>query len=548
VFNLGRLNESLAAAFPEREAIVFRDRRITWGRFAERTRRLANFLLSRGLGCHRERSRLAGSESGQDHLGLYLYNGNEYLEGMVASYKARVAPFNVNYRYVDEELVYLLTDAEARALVYHASFAPILARIRSRLPKLELLVQVADESGHALLPGAIDYEDALASSSADPPAVTPSSDDLYILYTGGTTGMPKGVLWRQHDIFVAALGGKPPGGMPPIESVEDLVERARQNGIRALPAPPFMHGAAHWIAFNAFHGGGTVVLPDHPERLDAKDVWSTIVREKVVMMAIVGDAFARPLLDELRRNTYDISSFHILGSGGAILTPALKAEFLELVPHLMIIDAFGASETGGHGMNLATAAGTVTTGQFSMNDTVILKEDLSGVVATESRDSGLLARSGNVPLGYFKDPEKSRRTFPEIDGVRYSAPGDHACYGDEGRIVVLGRGSVCINSGGEKIYPEEVEQALKHHPKVYDAVVVGTAHPRWGQQVTALVELREGETVSVEELVEFSAGRLSRYKLPKQVFFVGKMVRSPSGKADYRWAKSEAERRLSEAS
>jgi len=547
MFNLGRLNEALAAAFPERECIVFRDRRWTWRQFAERSRRLGNVLAAHGFGCRRERRDLANWESGQDHVGLYLYNGNEYLEGMVGAYKARVAPFNVNYRYVDDELVYLLSDADARGLIYHATFAPTLERIRPRLPKLELLLQVADESRHPLLPDAIDYEEALAAASVELPPVTPTADDLYILYTGGTTGMPKGVLWRQEDIFFAALGGKPPGGIPPIASEDELLERARQNGIRALPAPPFMHGAAHWIAFNTFHGGGTVVIPNRPERLDAHDVWSTVVREGVSLMVIVGDAFARPLLDELDRNAHDLSAFRVLGSGGAILTPALKAEFLERIPHLMIIDAFGASETGGHGLNVTTAAGKATPGKFSMNDTVILDEDLSAIVPQDSRKSGLLARSGNVPLGYYKDPEKSSRAFPVIDDVRYSAPGDHAVYDEDGKIVVLGRGSVCINSGGEKIYPEEVEQALKHHPAIYDAVVVGTANERWGQQVTALVQLRPGLSLSAGEITEFCASRLSRYKLPKDVVFVSEMVRSPSGKADYRWAKGEAERRLSAA-
>ncbi len=546
MFHLGVLNEALAAAFPDRECIVFRDRRLTWSRFAERTRRLANVLCARGLGCQRSRGGLQNWESGQDHLGIYLYNGNEYLEAMVGSYKARVAPFNVNYRYVEDELVYLLSDADCQALVFHAAFAPTLAKIRARIPKLELLLQVADESANSLLPGAVDYEEALANASPDPAPVEVSADDLYILYTGGTTGMPKGVLWRQEDIFFGALGGKPPGGLPPIVSVGDLVEKAGYGGLRALPAPPFMHGAAQWMAFIAFHQGGTIVVQDHPERLDPHDVWTTIEREKVSFMTIVGDAFGRPLLDQLGRKSYDLSGFHALSSGGAILTPALKAEFLEKIPHIMIIDGFGASETGGHGMHMSTAGASVSTGKFVMNDTVILREDLSGILPPDSQETGLLARTGYVPLGYYKDPEKSRRTFPTIEGRRYAAPGDHARYSEDGGIMVLGRGSVCINSGGEKIYPEEVEQALKHHSAVYDAVVVGTASERWGQQVTALVQLREGQRPSAQELIESCSTRLSRYKLPKDVLFVRAMVRSPSGKADYRWAKTEAEKLLSE--
>jgi fatty-acyl-CoA synthase len=542
-YDLGGLNEAIAAAIPDREAIVFRGRRLTWRQVAERTRRLANHLAGRGLGCRHERSGLENWQSGQDHLAIYLHNGNEYLEAMLGSYKARVAPFNVNYRYVEDELLYLLNDADARAIVYHARFAPTLAQIRPKLAKLEVLLQVADDSGEALLPGAVDYESALAQSSPEPPAVEPSPDDLYILYTGGTTGMPKGVLWRQEDIFFGALGGRPPG-MPMIGSVEELVERANYGSLRALAAPPFMHGAAHWMAFNCMHQGGTIVVQDRPDRLDPDDVWSTVEREKVGFLTIVGDAFGRPLLDQLRRQHYDLSSFHALLSGGAILTSALKTEFLERIPHLMVIDGFGASETGGHGTNLSTAGASVSTGKFTMTDTVVLEEDLSALLPVESRETGLLARAGFVPLGYYKDPEKTRRTFPVIGGKRYAAPGDHARYADDGSILVLGRGSVSINSGGEKIYPEEVEQALKHHPSVWDAVVVGTPSERWGEQVTALVQLRAGAKQSTGELADFCATKIARYKVPKAILFVPEVVRSPSGKADYRWAKSEALRRL----
>ncbi|HVN85991.1 MAG TPA: acyl-CoA synthetase [Candidatus Binatia bacterium] len=539
-FNLAEINEAIAAAIPDRECIVFRDRRFTWRDFCTRTRRLGNFLRSRGLGCRQERAGLQNFESGQDHLGLYLYNGNEYLEGMVGAYKARVAAFNVNYRYVENELIYLLNDADCRALIYHARFAPTLQKIRGDLPHLGVLIQVADESGHALLPGAVDYEQALAQSSAEQPPLTWSPDDLYILYTGGTTGMPKGVLWRQEDIFFGALGGNPPGGMKH-ESIDTVVEAARTGTMRALPAPPFMHGAAHWMAFTCFHQGGTVVVQNEPGRLDPHDVWFTIEREQVAFLTIVGDAFGRPLLDQLSKGAYDLSSLRVLLSGGAILTPALKAGFLEQLPDIMIIDGFGASETGGHGSQITMRGMEATTGSFKMNEqTTVVKEDLSGVVTPGSDESGWLARSGHVPLGYFKDAVKTAKTFPVINGVRYAVPGDHAKIAADGSIVVLGRGSVSINSGGEKIYPEEVEKALKHHPSVYDAVVVGTPSPRFGQQVTAVVQARAGEVPSTDELIEFCANHLARYKLPKSVVFVDEMVRSPSGKADYRWAKTTA--------
>jgi fatty-acyl-CoA synthase len=535
-FNLAEIHEALGAAFPDRECLVFRDRRFTWADITERTRRLAHVLIQHGLGCRRERHELQNFESGQDHLGLYLYNGNEYLEGMIGSYKARVAPFNVNYRYVEDELIYLLNDADCRALVYHACFAPRLQKIRKELPHLRLLLQVADDSDNPLLPGALDYETALRQASAQRPDLPWSADDLYILYTGGTTGMPKGVLWRQEDIFFGALGGQPPGAEK-VPSVEALVEAARTSSSRALPAPPFMHGAAHWMALNCWHLGGTVVVQDHPDHLDPHDIWSTIEREKVNFLTIVGDAFGRPLLDQLDRHSYDLSSLNVLLSGGAILTPALKAAFLDKIPQLMIIDGFGASETGGQGSQILMKGMTATTGTFRMNEqTMVLKHDLSAPLAPGSDETGWLARTGHVPLGYFKDAEKTAKTFPVLNGKRYAVPGDHAKVAEDGTIVVLGRGSVSINSGGEKIYPEEVEKALKHHPAVYDAVVVGTPSERFGQQVTAVVQARAGEEPSREELIEFCAKHLARYKLPKEVLFVEEMVRSPSGKADYRWA------------
>ena len=543
-FNLAEINEAIAAAVPDRECIVCRQRRISWREFNLRTRRLANFLMGRGFGCHQERAGLQNFESGQDHLGLYLYNGNEYLEGMVGAFKARAAPFNVNYRYVENELIYLLNDADCHGLIYHARFGPTLQKIRGELPHLKLLLQVADESGNALLPGAVDYDDALRQSSDARPELPWSADDLYILYTGGTTGMPKGVLWRQEDIFFGALGGHPPGAAKH-ESIDTVVATAQSGGLRALPAPPFMHGAAHWMAFNTLHQGGTVIVQEHPGHLDPDDIWSTIERENVGFLTIVGDAFGRPLLDQLDKKAYDLSNFRMLLSGGAILTAALKQAFLDKIPHIMIIDGFGASETGGHGTHVTMAGAKATTGTFRMNEeTTVLKDDLSGPLAPGTEESGWLARRGHVPLGYFKDAEKTARTFPVINGVRYAVPGDHAKLAADGSIVVLGRGSVSINSGGEKIYPEEVEQALKHHPSVYDAVVVGTPNERFGQQVTAIVQARAGEVPPERELIEFCAHHLARYKLPKAVLYVDEMVRSPSGKADYRWAARLALERL----
>ena len=539
-FNLAAINEAVAAAIPERECILFRDRRLTWQEFARRTRQLANHLRGQGLGIHRDRSGLANHESGQDHIGLYLYNGNEYLEGMVGAYKARVAPFNVNYRYVEDELIYLLTDSDCRALIYHAQFAPRVEKILDRLPKLTVLLQVADESGQPLLPGAVDYEEALAAASPQLPPLELSGDDLYILYTGGTTGMPKGVLWRQEDIFFGALGGHPLGGSK-YESLEQIAESAKNGSLRAMAAPPFMHGAAHWMAFTCLHQGGTVIIQDHPTHLDPHDIWSTIEREKVAFLTIVGDAFGRPLLDQLKKHDYDLSNFRTILSGGAILTASLKEAFVDAIPHLMIIDGFGASETGGQGSQIHMKGAKPSTGSFRMNEqTTVLKEDLSEPLTPGASESGWLARSGHVPLGYYKDAAKTAKTFPVLNGVRWAVPGDHATLAVDGTINVLGRGSVSINSGGEKIYPEEVEQALKHHPAVYDAVVVGTPSERFGEQVTAVVKLRPGMTIDPHELSESCAEHLARYKLPRAIVFVDHMERSPSGKADYRWAKKTA--------
>jgi fatty-acyl-CoA synthase len=459
---------------------------------------------------------------------------------MLGAYKARVAPFNVNYRYVEEELRYLLADADATALVYHARFAPTLAAVLPRLPRLRLLLQISDDSRHALLPGARDYEEALAAASAVSPALEWSPDDLYVLYTGGTTGMPKGVLWRQEDIFFGALGGHPPAG-DRVSSIVALVERARGRSVRTMPAPPFMHGAAHWVAFNTMHQGGTIVIQSRPDRLDAADIWDTVARERVSMVAIVGDAFGRPLLDELARRPYELDALRYVLSGGAILTPALKAGLLAKLPRVVVIDGFGASETGGHGQQLTAAGQTISSGRFQMNaDTVVLKDDLSAPLTPGAAEQGWLARAGHVPLGYYRDPEKTARTFPVIGGRRYAVPGDHANVAADGAITVLGRGSVSINTGGEKVYPEEVEQALKSHPAVYDAVVVGTPNERWGQQVNAIVQLRSEAATSADELRAFASQRLARYKLPKAIVFVDTVVRSPSGKADYRWAKARA--------
>ncbi|HEV7734367.1 MAG TPA: acyl-CoA synthetase [Candidatus Binatia bacterium] len=539
--NLGLAQQAIAARNPDRECIVTPTRRLTYAQVAERARRLGNVLHAAGLGCRTERAQLQGHESGQDHLGIYMLNRPEYLESMLGAFVARVAPFNVNYRYVEEELLYLLTDSDAVALVYEARYAPTLARIRDRMPKMRLLLQVADDSGEALLPGAIDYETALAGASADAPPVTPSADDLYILYTGGTTGAPKGVLWRQEDIFHGAMTGGAPG-MPGPATIEEVAENATANGgfMRVMTTPPLMHGAAQWLAFGALHQGGTVVLQGRPDKLDPVDVLGSVEREGCNTLTLVGDAFARPIVEELKRTSYDLSKLFVIGSGGAILSPHMKEALIECIPHAMVIDGFGSSETGAHGSHATRAGDTAQTGKFAMANTLVLKDDLSGPLPSDSRDTGWLARAGHVPLGYYKDAAKTAKTFPTVGGTRYAVPGDHATFHEDGSINVLGRGSVCINSGGEKIYPEEVEQVLRKHPAIYDAVVVGTPDERFGEQVNAVVQPREGMEVQHAEVGEFAARHLARYKLPKAMVVVEQIVRSPSGKPDYRWAKAQA--------
>ena len=540
-FNLAAVSEAIAAAKPDAECLVWRNRSWSWDEFTDRSRRLANHLLSRGVGGDARtiaRRELANWESGQDQLALYLTNGNEYLEAMIGGYKARLAPFNVNYRYVAEELAYLLRDSRARAIVYSGSFAPTLAAVLPDLPDLTVLVQVDDGSENPLLPGAVDYESALAAASPDRPAVDWSPDDLYILYTGGTTGMPKGVLWRQADIYVSALGGHDNG--VEWESLEAIAARAT-GGMRFLPSPPFMHGAGHWIALSAMHGGHIVVIQDRTATFDPDDIWRTVERERISFLLIVGDAFGRPLLDQLAKQHYDLSSLNILLSGGAALSATLKAEFLEHIPHLMIVDGVGSSEAGGQMSQVTTKETGASTGTFTAGaGSVVLDDDLTHCLEPGHDGAGWLAKTGRIPLGYLGDQAKTERTFPMVGGLRYSVPGDRARLRGDGIIELLGRDSVTINSGGEKVFAEEVEQALMHHPAVYDVIVCGRPSERWGSEVVAIVRLRDGHQATESDLLVEAERHLARYKLPKAFVFRDEIVRSPAGKADYRWARGVA--------
>ncbi len=546
-FDLANVFSAVARAIPDHEFLVWRDKRFTYAQFAQRVTGVANYLAGVGLGAHTERAELAGHESGQDHLGLYLRNGNEYLEAMIAAYQARVAPFNVSYRYVEEELLYLLNDSGATALVYNAEFAPHVAAIRDRLPQLKVLIQVADESGHDLLPGAVDYESIVATAAPAGGLPEPTADDLYILYTGGTTGMPKGVLWRQHDIFISAMGGRPFGSNDAMQSYAEVAERAKSiaGHMSLLMLPPLMHGAAQWAAYNMITMGGRIVIPDDVERLRAGDVLRLVERERVLSIPTVGDAMARPLIDEIETGNYDLSGVISITNGGAPMSPAIRNRIRAALPNLLLMDAVGSSEAGQQMSTVATEESGQSPVFNPQADTTVVSADYTRVLSPADGDEvGWLARRDLIPLGYLGDAAKTAKTFPTIDGVRWSVPGDKARFLPDGRIELLGRDSVTINSGGEKIFAEEVERAIAAHPSVYDVVVVGRPSERWGSEVVAVVQFAEGRSASDDELVDVCNQHIARYKVPKAFIHTDKVVRSPAGKADYRWAKSVAESTL----
>lgn len=540
-FTVPAVAGAVAAAIPDRDLVIRGERRYSYAQVIERSNRLAAYLHSRGLGCHTERSALSGHEVGQDLLGLYAYNGNEFVEALLGSFQARVAPFNVNYRYVKNELQYLLTDSGATALLYHAAFAPRVAEILPDLPRLRVLIQIADDSGNELLDGAVDYEAALEPSSPEPPAVRHSPDDLYVLYTGGTTGMPKGVLWRQHDIFMTSFGGRNLMTGEPFGSVDEIVAGAVGGpGTKLMILPPLIHGAAQWSVMTAITTGQSVVFPSVVDHLDAEDVVRTIERERVTVVTVVGDAMARPLVAAIEKGIADVSSLAVVANGGALLTPFVKQRLIEALPNAVVVDGVGSSETGAQ-MHHMSLSGAVSTGTFNAGpDTFVATEDLSSILRPGHDDMGWLAQRGYVPLGYKGDATKTAKTFPVIEGVRYAVPGDRARHRADGAIELLGRDSVTINSGGEKIFVEEVETAIASHPAVGDVVVAGRPSERWGQEVVAVVALADEAHADADELIAHAARSLARYKLPKAIVFRPVIERSPSGKADYRWAREQA--------
>lgn len=537
-FTIAGLIEATAAAVPERPAIVTATRQATFAEFVDRSTRLARFLTDRGLGLRRERSSLLGHESGQDFLAQYLYNSPEYLEGLVGAFRGRLAPMNVNYRYVAHELRYVLSDARPAAIQYHARFVPVLRDVLPDLDFPEVLLQVDDGSGEPLLPGAIDYEEALASV---PPQVDAemSPDDLYVLYTGGTTGMPKGVLWRQGDIIVAGLGIRNRREDRDWASSEERVGALGRRPHRVLPLAPFMHGAAQWVALQTLCEGNRVVISPAAGGLDPDGTWDLVADQQVTMMSIVGDAFARPLADALEARPRRLPALRYLLSGGAALSPIHKRRLMDALPGLQIIETIGSSETGTQGRTEGAGGGGGQPVAFERTEsTVVLSEDFARVLSPGETEVGWLTKSGRVPLGYLGDAEKTRSTFPVVGGTRYCVPGDRARLLPGGQVELLGRDGLTINTGGEKVFVEEVEAAIKSHPDVVDALVCGRPSSRWGSEVVALVEPRRGALLDFADITAACSSWIAGYKMPKDVLFVEFIVRTPAGKPDYRWASS----------
>jgi 3-oxocholest-4-en-26-oate---CoA ligase len=540
--------EVIAGAAADRAMLVWKDTRRTYAEVERRVHGLAAFLRRHEIGLRRDRSELERWESGQATVAVLLSNCPEYVESMLGCFRARAVPFNVNQHYRPEEIRGLLEMVGAEALVYHRSLGPLLREAQSARDLL--LVHVDDASGTPPLPGSTAFEDAAAfSAGGDLPV--PSPDDLYLVCTGGTTGSPKGVLWRQADVFVAAMGGIDGA------SRETLAARAASGSGTWFAAPPLMHAAAQWTAFAGLHSGGTIVLHDDAAPFDARTILDTVARERVTLMSIVGDAFARRLIEELRKSPYDLSSLQTIGTGGAVTSAASKEALLDLLPHVTIVDGYGASETGGmaygaSGRTHGGASALARTGGAGARQmeargfapaagAAVLSADRRRFLAPGDDEIGWTARRGRVPLGYLGDRRKTEETFPIIDGERVAVPGDRARLAPDGQIVLLGRDSLVVNSGGEKVFVEEVEEVLRRHPDVVDALVVGRPSERFGEEVVGVVQLRPGAKVEPHELREFTAATIARFKAPRAIAFCDRVRRHASGKPDYGWARTAAE-------
>ena len=533
-FNLADLFEHVVDAAGDREAVVSPNRRMTYRQLDERASRLANHLTQAGIGPG-------------DHVGLQLSRGAEYLEGMLAAFKIRAVPININYQYVETELHCLYGDADLVALVYERQFGPRAVGASERLELLRHFIVVEDGSDQPAVPGSVPYEQVLAGSATHrPPGGQRSGDDRYIAYTGGTTGLPKGVVWRHEDIFFAAMGGGDTllTGQVLTDPAE-IATRLLDPGAVYLMTPPLMHVSAQWGAFQAMFAGGKIVFAP-PGSFDADAILRLVEQEKVNILTIVGDAMARPILDTIQAATtqgasYELSSLFVIGSGGAILSASTKDRLAEVLPSVILVDGLGASETGVVGSRSTTASSGPGQGpRFTVDADTAVLDEAGAPVMPGSGHIGRLARRGHVPLGYHKDETKTAAAFVTVDGDRWVLPGDMATLETDGTVVLLGRGSLSINTGGEKVYPEEVEGVLKGHPDVIDTVVVGLPDERFGDRVVAVVKARPGCEPTVAALREFARPYLAGYKLPRQVVLVDAIARTPAGKPDYPLARQAA--------
>ncbi len=531
--NIADLFEMVADKVPGRSALVCGDQRATFAELEQRANKLAHYLASRGVGPG-------------DHVGLYLYNCNEYLEGMMACFKIRAVPINVNYRYVQEELLYIFDNADMVACIHHEEFSPHIAEVKGSAPDLKTLIYVSDESGEdPSIINSIEYEASMSDQSDARDFEERADDDLFLLYTGGTTGMPKGVMWPHKNLFYAALGGggwfHPDG---PITEPEQIAGRIGDFAIVGMALAPLMHGACWWYAIIQMLGGNCVVL--NPQRsLDGAEVWNIVEKEKVNSLSIVGDAMAIPLLDALRDNAdrWDLSSVFSIGSGGAVFSASSQNEFKERFPNVIIMNSFGSSESGNMGFDSgekkSEVKGLGNVAQSDFMDVITDEEDMPHA-HVKPGETGIFARSGYIPVGYYNDPVKTARTFVDVDGKTWLLTGDEARLEEDGSITVYGRGSNCINSGGEKIFPEEVEEAVKAHPDVFDCLVVDTPDDRFGSKVTAVVAARKGSVLSLDSIQEEARKHVAGYKVPRELHIVPEIPRAPSGKPAYPKAKEIA--------
>jgi acyl-CoA synthetase (AMP-forming)/AMP-acid ligase II len=532
-WTIGAVLDAIAEVIPDRRMTVCAGRTSTFAESAERTRRLANYLAGRGLGAHRERESLERWECGQDRVALIMHN-DLYPDMVIGCLKARTVPVNINYYYTPREVGELLDYVRPRAVIYHRSLG---ARFADVLPpqSADLLIAIDDGSSEAQLPGAVTLDDAMAQGDIDQ-SISPSPDDLVMLCTGGTTGRPKGVLWRQSDLYVSGMVGADH------EAVGEIHDKVRRTGPPWFAVSPLMHAAGMWTAFSAIMAGTTVVMYDTSRKLDPASVWKTAEREKVAMMTMVGDAYAAPLVDELQRSTYDLSSLLAIGTGGAATNPKYQRALLDSLPQITLINGYGSSETGNMGFG-HSRRGTQTDTFALREGGLVLSEDHSRFLEPGEPEVGWVARAGRIPLGYFNDAEATRKTFPQVQGLRVVISGDRASIEKDGTLRLFGRDSLVVNTGGEKVFVEEVEEVLRAHPGIADALVVGRPSERWGEELVALVALRGGFDVTRELLHAHCTSQLARFKTPKEFIIVDQIRRLGNGKADYRWAKTQAVQR-----